>query len=383
MERILSKHSQREIDVLFYILGKKETTVREISQFFDVSIHLAKRTIVSINQRFESEFGKSNFINSNNFGVIKVNNVYHKQAFTDINIFKLAILKENVTFNLCTSLLTNPKVSRKDLISTLYISDIYLDKQIHKLREYLKIFNITIEVSSGSYNLAGSEYNIRIFSFIFLSQSFQNIEWPFNSLSLNQVKEALNQKKFEHISDKTDIQKYSLFYLYAIFENRIKSGNIINDYGSPEDEQILGGIFERLDISTFQEINMADIFNKPSVPSSELRHFLFLILISSPDIMSVYGKKVIGNYLVSLKGPYNDLAKKVLASKWKYKYTKIRRYDYIESFYTVTIALITVNMVKSSIKEFVRLLASDHLQYLDLEENQIEEFWEKLYSGLK
>lgn len=377
METILSKHSQREIDVLFYIIGKRETTVKEISDFFNFSIQLSKRAILSINEHFESKLAKSNFICSNNFGVVKIDDRYQEQALSDSNILKLLILKESITFNLCTLLVTYPKISRKNLIHKLFISEIYLDKLIHKLRAYFKMFNIVIDVSSGVYKLSGNELNIRIFSYIFLSQSFQNIEWPLHSVDLGSLEEVLVQNELGHISHRTDIQKYSIYYLYAIFEIRIKSGNTISDYNSLEDEEILNGIFEKVDISNFQNKNSLDIFQQADTPEPESRFFLFLVLISSGDIMSEYGKRLIGNYFINLSGTYNDLTKKILTSKLINKNNKVPEDEYTESFYTITIALLAVSMMQNSVKEFVRLLASDHLQYLDFENNQIEDFWEK------
>lgn len=377
MEKILPKHSQRQIDILFYIFGKRETTVKEIADFFNLSIPLTKRTITNINEQFESELNKVSFINSNNFGVVKIDSIYKKYALTDINTFKLTRLKDNALFNLCTSLLIHPTISRETLVKTLFISEIYLDKLIYKLRAYFKKFDITIDISSGIYKLSGNEKKIRIFSYIFLSQSFQNIEWPFDSIEIKDLEEIFNQKRFGHISYKTDIQKFSMFYLYAIFENRIKSGNIISDFVSLEDEEILTGIFDRLDISDYQEINRLDIFSNPNTSEAELKIFLFFILISSPDIISGYGKKVLGNYFIGLGGAYNKLTKKILNSKLNK--SKVQRNEYIEFFYTITIALITVNMVKNSIGDFIRLLASDHLQYLDLQDSIIEDFWEKNY----
>lgn len=377
METILSKHSQREIDVLFYILGKRETTVKEISVFFNFSIQLSKRTISIINEHFESKLAKSNFICSNNFGVVKINDRYQEQALVDSNILKLYILKESITFNLCTLLVTYPKISRKKIIEKLFISEVYLDKLIYKLRVYFKKFDIVIYVSSGVYKLSGNELSVRIFSYIFLSQSFQNIEWPFYSVDIETLQEVFVQDKLGKISQRTDIQKYSIYYLYVIFENRIKSGNTLSDYNTLEDEEILNGIFEKVGISNFQKKNTTDIFHQADTPEAESKFFLFLLLISSGDIMSEYGKRLIGNYFISLNGTYNDLTKKILTSMWVNKDSKVQENEYIESFYTITVALLAANIMKGSVKEFVRFLASDHLQYLDFETNQIEDFWEK------
>lgn len=49
---LMSNRSRREIMALYFIIGKKETSLDFISQFLNISKRLAKETIIGINEPF-------------------------------------------------------------------------------------------------------------------------------------------------------------------------------------------------------------------------------------------------------------------------------------------------------------------------------------------
>ena len=87
-------------------------------------------------------------------------------------------------------MVTHSSIDKNELIKVLYISEHYLVKITKQLNNFFKIFDIVIVSIKGIYQLTGNELSIRVFSFIFLQDSFQELAWPFSKISLEEIKKV-------------------------------------------------------------------------------------------------------------------------------------------------------------------------------------------------
>ncbi|MGK0627925.1 helix-turn-helix domain-containing protein, partial [Enterococcus faecalis] len=88
-------------------------------------------------------------------------------------------------------------IDKNELIKVLYISEHYLVKITKQLNNFFKIFDIVIVRIKGIYQLTGNELSIRVFSFIFLQDSFQELACPFSKISLEEIKKSLPDELLE------------------------------------------------------------------------------------------------------------------------------------------------------------------------------------------
>ncbi|UYX97986.1 helix-turn-helix domain-containing protein [Enterococcus faecalis] len=177
-----------ELEILFYIVKRAHTSLNEISSNLKISKRTVKENLIKINQEFEDTYQIQHFIVSNNNGIVCVNPAYRKSAVEYAYTLKLNLLKNNVQFNYCVQLVTHSSIDKNELIKVLYISEHYLVKITKQLNNFFKIFDIVIVSIKGIYQLTGNELSIRVFSFIFLQDSFQELAWPFSKISLEEIK---------------------------------------------------------------------------------------------------------------------------------------------------------------------------------------------------
>lgn len=104
LKNIIPCYLNIEIEVLFYIIKKKSTTLNDVSASLGVSKRIVKENIIKINTSMEDYFSVIGFIVSNNFGSICVNSNYKYCSLEYAYNLRLYLLKSNVLFNCCVKL---------------------------------------------------------------------------------------------------------------------------------------------------------------------------------------------------------------------------------------------------------------------------------------
>ncbi|MBM9834417.1 M protein trans-acting positive regulator, partial [Enterococcus faecalis] len=73
----------------------------------------------------------------------------------------------------------------------------YLNILTQKLNEFFSGFDFRITVREGYYTLVGDEMNIRLFSYLYLQDSFHDLEWPFPDISLHSIRASVPEEILE------------------------------------------------------------------------------------------------------------------------------------------------------------------------------------------
>lgn len=369
---LLSNRSRREILILYFIIGKKETTLNSISQFLNISIRLTKETIIHINEHFYIFFNYPEFISSSNFGVIKINDKYEFHALSDINRIKLLLLKENLLFNLCFLFTTNSSISRHELLNQLVISETYLGKLIKQFRSFLSNFGLNIEVSNGIYSLKGPEPLIRVFIFVFLFDAFQDVEWPFKNLSQKEIENSFTDSLLLKINKKGSSERLALYFLISIFHLRTSSGNSINTYRSITEEQTLSNFYT---LTKEFQLDIHSILSSSLINASviESHYLIFLACISTSDMIETSFKSQIGKAFLN-SGSTFILTKDIIDNNFSIISQNVSESLLSLVSYHLTVAIISSYILEDFTQNFLFLLSSFHPTYLDLDVEFIESF---------
>lgn len=358
--------------VLYFIIGKKETSLSSISEFINMSNRLIKETIIDINEHFHTIFNKPEFVSSSNFGVVTINKKYEEHALSDINKLKLLLLKENPLFNLCYLLTTNTSIIRDDLLNQLFISEAYLGKLTSQLRKFLINFGLNIEISHGIYSFKGPEPLIRIFSFVFLYDSFQDVEWPFKNLSQNNIENSFTEPINLNINNKGGAERLATHLLISIFHLRSKSGNTINNYSSTKEEQMLSHFYAQ---TKALQIDVHNILTSSLINASEIEsHYLiFLACISTSDMLNIFSKEQIGETFLESDTTFY-LPKEIIDKNFSIISQNVSTSMLPLVSYHLAVAIITSYILEDTTQNFLFLLSSFHPTYLELDDEFIESF---------
>ncbi|MFV0559721.1 MAG: helix-turn-helix domain-containing protein [Enterococcus sp.] len=307
---MLKSYIKRILELMFLIIRKDSTSLKELSEELQTSKRTIKEDIIRLNRLINEQFSIKEFIVSNRSGVITINPLYQKDALKYSYAFKLAILKSSVSFNYCVLLTTHATITKDELLNSLYISDSYLSKQTHQLNTFFTQFGIRIASTHEQYFLTGDELAIRLFSYIFLQDSFQSMEWPFKETSMEEIHQLIPAEIYSTSSQRSNTKKSSLYILYAILQLRIRSGNFIQWNNMCEFSPLLELIQENYDVGTIFYQNGFGAIPKEHL-SAELLSFNILSRIFISDIISTNRKIDLGNIFLTTNHPLCSLSKAV------------------------------------------------------------------------
>ena len=234
------KHSiLRKLNVLFYIIRKESTSLAELSQQLNIPKRTVKEDLKNINELMQDEFLLDNFLLSSRQGVITIHPDYQQDAVKNAYSLKLSLLKSQMIFNLCVLLITNATISKDELLDTLFISDAYLTKLTVQLKQFLKRYRIEIDNTNDHYSLKGNELDVRLFSYILLQDSFQSLEWPFTTVTKEQIKQMVPEEilKVSHTISPT--KRHSLYLLYQLLRSRYDHQRFLDFELPPAIEEVL------------------------------------------------------------------------------------------------------------------------------------------------
>ncbi|MBS7576941.1 MULTISPECIES: helix-turn-helix domain-containing protein [unclassified Enterococcus] len=308
---MIPNYLKRELLVLFFIINKKDTSLNEVSEEFGISKRLAKSTLLTINDHFVDYLALENFFVSTNHGSIYVNDAFKNSAVNYAYLLKLSLLQTNICFNYCIILITNYKIQKDDLLDQLFISDIYLAKLTAQLNRYFKSFKFKIVISEGYYSLKGDEVNIRLFSYLYLQDSFQDLEWPFTTISLDEIKEEIPKEILKADEKKSNTKKRSLYILYAILKIRINGDFFIILHESKDFQDLLNLIKNNFDIALIFKRNIFKIASEEKI-LTEILYFNFLARIFIADVVPTKQKIAMGKIFSQSANPYCTLSVKII-----------------------------------------------------------------------
>lgn len=345
---------RKELSVLFFIINKEQTTTNEISHELELTKRTVRETLSNINAHFEEHLKLKEFILVKKSGSIQIQHTFGKNALDFAYKLKLQLLKKNTSFNYTILLLTRTSLHQTEITNELFISVSYLNKLTHALNKFFSTFKFTIATVKGRYSLIGNEMNIRLFSYLFLNDSFQDIEWPFNNISLKSIRENVPEEILIDSHKRSNTKNRSLYILYAILQTRVKSQN----YLIPPTNKLIQTLFvmvqENSDVAfMFHQDRLGSL--EKNVKKTEIDYFNFLSHIFISDIIPKKIKMNLGRTFSKEKHPYCTLSIKSIKENSILIEELLSKEDYYLFNYYITLFNTFYFLVGDTLNSFMNL----------------------------
>ncbi|WP_165005607.1 MULTISPECIES: helix-turn-helix domain-containing protein [unclassified Enterococcus] len=220
---------KKELLVLYAITQKNDCSLQKLSDELAIPKRTIKELIRKLNLSITHLFGIESFIYSTPKGEIKLNDLYHENRRMIFCQLKLHYLKESNRFNYLLLLIDSPHagVSKDYLAKQLYLSTSYLEKLTQQINKILKKYQLQITSSQNRYFLEGNELSIRIYLYLFLTDAFQGLEWPFTTICISQLKKQYQLSSAFLLTDQSEKQLESIYLLLALFTIRLDQHSLI------------------------------------------------------------------------------------------------------------------------------------------------------------
>lgn len=310
---LLSNYLKRELMVLFYVINKNETSTDEISQNLSISKRAVKETISTINQHFVEYQNIEKFILIEKTGIIQIRSELKSNALSDAYELKLCLLKNTALFNYCVLLVTRSSITKDEIMEELFISLSYLNKLTQQLNQYFSAFGFGVTNTELGYCLEGNEINIRLFSYLFLQDSFQDIDWPFPTITIKSIYSDIPSEILVDSHKRSNSKNRSLSILYAVLKTRIKKQNYTSQPKAESMQSFFSIIQENFDIAL---IFQKDTFGSLNIETkaTEIHYFNFLFRVFNSDVIPKSEKVELGKIFFEADHPYCTLSKDILAA---------------------------------------------------------------------
>lgn len=351
---MIPAYLRKELSVLFFIINKEQTTTSEISHELELTKRAVSETLSAINTHFEEHQKLKNFILTKKSGSVQIQSAYRTKALDAAYNLKLQLLKKNTLFNYTILLLTGTSLDQKEVIEKLFISTSYLNKLTHALNELFSPFNFTITIIQGQYSLVGNEMNIRLFSYLFLQDSFQDIEWPFNNISLESIRENVPDEMVIDSHKRSNTKNRSLYFLYAILQTRVKSQNYVIQPTNKLIQTLFKMVRENFDTALiFQQDKFGSL--EKDVKKTEIDYFNFLSHIFISDIIPKKEKIHLGKTFSKENHPYCTLSIEILRASSVLINDHTSKNDYFLFHYYITLFNTFYFLVGDTLDSFTSL----------------------------
>lgn len=295
--KILSESRQNELLVLYDIIQKKQT-LQTLSENLTIPSRTVKSYLQKINLEIEESFHFQTFIQANSKGEYTINPSFSEKKLLIYYQLKLNYLKKSPYFILLVLLTTNYQLTVTEATNELFVTSSYLSRIIKTLNEKLIVFDFQITKENSCLLLTGNELAIRTFSFLFLGDAFQSLEWPFKEFTKEELRQQLPQDILKDSAKRSDTKKNLLYFLFAVLTIRIKHQAFPKKPNS-EEFTILDLVQKNHDVSRIFNAHSFDGLSLKDY-KSEILYFNFFTRIFLSDII-LHDKKLTLGQIFSRK----------------------------------------------------------------------------------
>lgn len=354
---MIPDYLRKELSVLFFIINKNQTTTSEISHELELTKRMVRETLSTINAHFDEHQQIKEFIVIKKSGHVQIHSSFKVQAIDAAYNLKLQLLKKNTLFNYTILLLTRASLNRMEILDELFISTSYLNKLTHTLNKYFSTFDFGIATVKRQYSLVGNEVNIRLFSYLFLQDSFQDIEWPFHNISPKSIRENVPEEILVDSHKRSNTKKRALYILYAILQTRVKSQNYVIQPTNKLIQTLFKMVQENFDVALIFQQNSLGSLEK-DVKKTEIDYFNFLSRIFISDIIPKKKKIHLGRTFSREKHPYCTLSSEIFRASSILINDHTSKDDYFLFHYYITLFNTFYFLVGETLDCFTNLFIS-------------------------
>ncbi|EIO3401294.1 helix-turn-helix domain-containing protein, partial [Listeria monocytogenes] len=290
---LIDSHSLKKLTLFNLVYRETSLNNTYLSEKISISPRSVNRYIHTLNDEIFSLCNKNDFLQVDGLTYYKINAKYSNQEALDtFYCLKLFYLKKSLSFELIVKLGTQGKTLLSDLIVELSVSASYLLRVIKKISILLQKFDFTINIDKfNRLTLSGDEKKIRTFLFTLLSDSFQNIEWPFKNISRIEIQKIMTAGSVSSLKQLEDSRKELLF---AIIYTRVSSKRYIKK-PDPYIEDIFN-ILSKTENTNIPPIS-ANFIGQSENQAIEILYYNFMVSVFISNTLSTSWKQNIGEQI--------------------------------------------------------------------------------------
>lgn len=303
---LLKKQDFIKLQLFHYIATHNQVEIHHLTAKFALSKTSIRRNIDDLNRLLESDNATSHLqINqTESFHYYLTLVTQEELAFVLLKV-QTIYLKNSTRFQLLELFFEFSHLTIYTICTTLYISENYCYKILNQVKSILKPFSISIKKNNQTqtFSLNGLEINIRCLYLLLYIPSFQRIDYPFNHISLDQLKQSYSKEMNFFMDKKAPSTQTRIEFLITIIKKRLDQNLFVENPTDP-----LGSI---IDVFIQQKDATEHIILVPKtsfhIPDAyieqERKHFNFLIRILDSNTDTNEDKLQIGKDLTLLQNP--------------------------------------------------------------------------------
>lgn len=257
----ISADEQLEIRIVNYLdQCPRFVTVSELSREFNIT----QTKIRTILKRLEDRIYKFNHPNLTYTLSKKKGVSFSTPEKGDLKELSAYIIRQSPLVQLFSSIFFETFISVARYSQRHFLSEATVRRYLNKIREILRNYDLTI--AKSSFEIAGSENQIRFFLFIFFWRIYRGVVWPFPTVSEQSIHgsvKTLIEKNI--IKQLVPIEERRVMYYIAILRIRLRNKHFI----STENQRLEQSFHETYFTSYFSLLTKTNFSNK------EEAHFSF------------------------------------------------------------------------------------------------------------
>ncbi|MGO2084264.1 helix-turn-helix domain-containing protein [Vagococcus sp.] len=309
---MLKLTKEKDLYTLYLLSYFDKTSLIELSELLYIPTRTVKEGINRLNQTFMSKDNPEKLIISNHKGDIYFNKHYDSKKILIINQIQLHYLKESPVFNLLVLLANYYQLSTQEVCDKLFISESYLRKLVKVINRAISRYSFRLRREKNFYFFDGNELNIRLFLYHVVKDTYQNIEWPFETKvpSSFQLTDSSDKAEFNTLYPSTS-RKNSIAMFILINDVRVKNNKEIDIHFSNTLKDILKIILcNNHSLNLFKNKLLSEE-TSPKTENDQLA-FSFLTHLHSASNVTDNEKRNIARQLLEHDSEYVQLAATII-----------------------------------------------------------------------
>ncbi|MBA3925831.1 helix-turn-helix domain-containing protein [Listeria rustica] len=246
-------------------------TVNELSERLDMIPRTVQRYLVDLLEKVDGyQDDKIQLHTAKNKGVF-----LEIMAGADVVGFELYLLEDNVTFMLMKAVFFEEFTSVKRFAMDNFLSETTVRRTLKTFQELLEPYGISLK--RETYELVGTETQIRMFAYSVFWRIYRGALWPFDIVDQETIEDATERVSTSLRLNLTHVQKNQIGYILAINIIRIRKRHTVDMNPNWKNYLDLDNDFKRLN-------KMKAVFESMNIQKEGEIYFFYLLMETRPKL---------------------------------------------------------------------------------------------------
>lgn len=234
MHELLVASKKNKLDIFYSLVGEKHK-ISELTSLFNLPKRTVLNYIVGLNDDIKKYYQIESIITRNENDEYFIKEKLWEDRFSYYYKIKLQYLKESLDFKVLLMVLTEGVVDINTIYKKLFISDSYLCRILGRINKVLIRFELKIKSNNNQLFCDGAEHNVRTYTYLFLLETFQDIEWPFSQYNEEEIEEKLSEEAKRICDRASSYKRRQLLLSFASIYVRLEHGIYMKE---PEENEL-------------------------------------------------------------------------------------------------------------------------------------------------